>query len=167
MDIKTSNIDQFNLLVGKIFERLYVNFPIPHPLFLDVFLDEESLEVRLNRQREALLFSFDECKAMNNDEKLVFFKATVEWLESAGLITCSPSYMAPNVFGYPSALLTNQALQCLNIVPGSLISAEHKNSQLGDILLDATKEGSKELIKDAGKAVLRSAFKLGKTYIGL
>lgn len=167
MDIKTSNIDDFNLLVGKIFDRLYGNFPVPTPIFLDVFFDDDTLEKRVSRKNEIAPSLFGTGHSIYKDENLVFFKATVEWLRIAGFISYDSCYEEGYDFGYMNVSLTNQALQCLNMVPGSLITSEHKHSQIGGVLRDAVKSGSTEIIKDSGKAALLATFVLGRTFLGM
>ncbi|EAU9423011.1 hypothetical protein EOI87_03880 [Salmonella enterica] len=149
MDIKTSSNDEFNLLAGKIFAHLFEQFPVPSRLYVDMFFDDTHYD-RMRRLHEESdsEFPFNIEGVVNHlhDKKLELFIYTVNWLESEGFIRCemlSPLGVQPE---YVDVELTHRAMQFLNIIPRSLAAPAHKKSAIGEILSDAAKQGSRDLL---------------------
>ncbi|EOC0700894.1 hypothetical protein ACIU3Q_004004 [Salmonella enterica subsp. enterica serovar Kokomlemle] len=148
MDIKTSSNDEFNLLVGKIFAHLFERFPVPSQLYVDMFFDDTHYE-RLRRLHEEsgseFLFNIEEANHLH-DGKLELFIHAVNWLKSEGFIRCAIYSSLGMQSEYTDVELTHRAMQLLNIVPDSLVASAHKKSVIGEILSDAMKQGSRELL---------------------
>lgn len=121
-----------------------------------MFFDDTHYE-RLRRLHEesGSEFSFNIEGVINHlhDGKLELFIHAVNWLESEGFIRCDmycPLGVEPE---YTDAVLTHRAMQFLNIVPDSLVASAHKKSVIGEILSDAVKQGSRELLIFGVKAL--------------
>nr|SAY44533.1 Uncharacterised protein [Serratia marcescens] len=120
----TSNSNEFNVLVGKIFCRLLDMHPQPQMLIFDAFFDfPDDLERTLD---------MPECRS---------FFSCIKWLKQHGYVDYSGliSVAAMNV------TITEKTLIILNALPKSL---QQKQKPLKDALLDAAKTGKNAVIAE-------------------
>ncbi|MGR4042804.1 hypothetical protein [Pseudomonas sp. 910_21] len=129
----TSNIENFDILTGRILGLLYMKFPMPITLGADQFID---FKKQPDSQKKFL-------------RKVDFFMATANWLAESGYIRHS------GVVGNSlhSAVLTSQGLLVLKAFPDSL----EPKFTIGERLAKFGKEESKE----AFRALVAEALGLG------
>lgn len=89
---------------------------------------------------------------------LEFHYYAVEWLVESGYISATPHRFD----GFSDAVLTAKGLEVLKLRPSSL------NSSFGDELMQASKSGTREVIKDVTSSLLSTGitFLLNKFMYG-
>jgi hypothetical protein len=142
----SSNIELFDEFAGKIFARLYENFPIPIDLNSKDFLPP----------------TIREGGDVDSDGRLHhirFFYATTQWLASAGY-TNSPD--KKNSYSN-DVVLTAKGLEVLKGSPSSL----NAGPSIGEQLVEAAKEEGKDTLKNLVKEALSLGIKLIGPVVGL
>jgi hypothetical protein len=123
-----SNIDEFNMAVAMILDRLYKSFPAPvviHVEELDSGADEHLLDV---------------------------YASTVKFLLDEGFIRGDKSIREYK--STPNVVLTTKGLAVLNSVPDPL----QERTPLGQRVSGALKSGTKEAINAVISQVIAAAF---------
>ena len=141
----SSNIELFDDFAGKIFGRLYENFPMP---------------INLNHE-EFLAPTFLEGGDVDPDHmyKLKFFYATARWLASAGYTICSDKESDCS----NRVVLSAKGLEVLKATPRSLTIGP----SIGEQLAEATKGGGKELMRGLVSEALGIGARLFNPLVGL
>jgi hypothetical protein len=142
-----SNIEQFDVITGRVLSALYENFPVPRYLLVQEFVGE--------------VFEFDDLLGVEliNDEG-AFFLASVKWLANAGYMEFSEEI---HLNGFADVVLTAKGLETLKAVPASL----QTGPSLGEKLVDATKGGAKEVVRGLVGEVLSLGSRIASTHLGL
>ncbi|MGK5079627.1 hypothetical protein [Janthinobacterium sp. HLX7-2] len=133
-----SNIDAFDELTGRIFAKLYENFPKPILLDARRFLDGGEAAVYDAR-------SFTGAKLTPQAEAFVY---TAAWLVQEGYIAVRP-HSKTNT-GFSGAALSEKGLAALKAVPDSLAT----RATLGERLVQSVKAGTMETLKSIASEVL-------------
>lgn len=136
-----ANIEQFNVLVGAIFAKLYEGFPIPTDLVLMDFLEQMTTDQT----------SVEE----NPYHNVRFFSSTVLWLADHGYLDSGSVLSNGTVI---RCTLTARALELLKAMPSNL---ENKDPSLGDQLVSATKDGMTGKVKELASDLLTKAVVFG------
>ncbi|WP_405119219.1 hypothetical protein [Pseudomonas leptonychotis] len=144
----TSNIDRFDEITGLIFAKLYKSFPVPTEL-------SPVLIVGTNLRERAP----DGLGTIQN-ENAYFFTACLEWLRSAGYLDIGDSFDDGT---YISCVLTAKGLEVLKAVPESI----HSGPSLGEKLVDASKSGTKELVRGVVGEALSIGARMFTNHLGL
>lgn len=131
-----SNIEKFDEIVGRVFSRTYVNFPVPVSLHVEFLVGEGRGFDLLN----------GEMKALNDEGDFAF--ATVEWLVNAGFISASKN---EQMLEFNGAVLTIKGLEALKQIPGSL------KASIGEEIDAAVRKGS----IDASRTLVAKALGFG------
>lgn len=121
----STNIEQFDLMVGQTLAHLYNSFPMPVNLSVSTFIGEDNMYLKE---------SFTGAELTPEAE---FAYATYAWLLSAGYIDGKPYFNE----GISDAVLSAKGLETLKAVPDSL------QGSLGERLADATKSNSLDVVK--------------------
>lgn len=121
----STNIEQFDLMVGQTLAYLYNRFPMPVNLSVSTFIGEDKVYVKE---------SFTGAELTPESE---FSYATFAWLHNAGYIDGELCYGD----GISSAVLSAKGLETLKAMPDSL------QGSLGERLVDATKSNSLDVVK--------------------
>jgi hypothetical protein len=142
-----SNIERFDETVAKIFSELYLEFPLPHNLRAESFMNSP--------------MEFHEVygKEMPTQDDAEFFIATAQWLIQTG-------YIYGEVHPYirvSDAVLTAKGLEVLKASPDSLATGP----SIGEQLATATKDGSKELMRGLLAQALTLGTRLVSPLVGL
>ncbi|MCY1432372.1 hypothetical protein D9M71_483650 [compost metagenome] len=128
----TSNIEQFNEITGQVFALLYEEFPLPIALTPhSVGLDTDRAP-KQNATTGEMIYP-----EISTDGEM--FMRTIEWLASAGYLTCS----SDRRWHIGNAVLTAKGLEVLNAIPEKLT----KREPIGRQLAEASKSGGKELLR--------------------
>ena len=138
------NIEQFNILVGAIFAKLYETFPIPIELAVTDFAEQM-----------LILDSTDLYGGNRKFHEIRFFTSTVLWLADHGYLSAG-SMVTNSVV--KNCSLTARTLELLNAFPSSLGS---KGPSLGDQMVEAAKDGVTGKIKDLASEFLSKAVIFG------
>lgn len=141
-----SNIERFDVLVGRVFAELYQFFPVA-----------VHLEAWEYRDMFTGVPMQDGWVAMEDG---VFFQSTVLWLGSAGYIEHGISINNGDV---QNCVLTAKGLEVLKALPASLQSGP----SLGEQLVDASKGGAKEVIRGVANEALSLGARILSTHLGL
>ncbi|MNI02298.1 hypothetical protein D3C73_551640 [compost metagenome] len=136
-----SNIELFDEFTGKIFARLYENFPIPINLNSKDFFPPT-------------IWEGGDASADGRSQQVKFFYATTEWLAAAGY-TSSPDKR--NSYAR-DVVLTAKGLEVLKGTPSSL----NAGPSIGEQLVEAAKEEGKDTLK----SLVKEALSLGVKLIG-
>ncbi|EAU6186042.1 hypothetical protein GQG59_001388 [Salmonella enterica] len=139
-----SNIDVFNDTVGQVFSRLYKSFPVP------VFLHAKDIVGAENVMQP------DDFMGEKPSPATDSFMATIQWLINEGFLTAGGKQLSV----YFDVVLTHKALNALQVSPDSL------QPSVGNRLVDATKSGSKELIRTLATEALSISLAAGAKAIG-
>jgi hypothetical protein len=121
----TSNIEKFDVTVGKAFALLYESFPLPRPLLAGAFVGEDNVIDKT---------SFTEAELTNDAE---FFMASIQWLIDAEYISSKERWL----IGFREVVLTAKGLEVLKAVPDSL------QGPIGERLAAAAKTEGREVIR--------------------
>ncbi|MNF86137.1 hypothetical protein D3C84_685640 [compost metagenome] len=156
--MELTNIDEFNLMTGKVFARLYESFPIP------AYLSPTELGIPVSKGGE-----YDPETGTTIGEEPptcgeLIFSHSVQWLIETGYLTCGslPAGCMPSLrTHFPHARLTAKGLETLNAVPSNL-----KSESLGRQIASASKSGSLELLRMAVAEALGIGAKVFGRYIG-
>lgn len=132
-----NNIDQFNIIAGKLFADLYSTFPEYREI------DYFSLSLDLIPKEE-----FD--KGFDIPQ---FTEATVRWLSDAGYIWLLPP---EHLCGKPKAVLSPKGLEVLKSNPSSL----EGKKPLGEKLIEFTKNRLTDALSQAVSIGITQGFKL-------
>lgn len=143
-----SNIERFDEYAGAIFAKLYDTFPLPTELTPYQF-------VGANLREPAR----DGLGTVQNDNAY-FFISCVDWLRSAGYLAIGGSYDDGT---YLDCVLTAKGLEVLKAVPESLQSGP----SLGEKLVDASKSGTKELMRGVVGEALSIGARMFTNHLGL
>ncbi|MCA1862921.1 hypothetical protein JAB5_33150 [Janthinobacterium sp. HH103] len=133
-----SNIDAFDELTGRIFAKLYENFP--KPIFLDARKFVEG--------GEAACFNADSFTGAEVTPPAEAFINTATWLVQEGYISVRPN--SKTATGFSDAVLSEKGLTALKAVPDSLVS----RVTLGERLVQSVKAGTMETLKGVTNEVL-------------
>ena len=150
-----SNIDDFNIVVGLIFSKLYEEFPIPcwigqveHVEVLNQGkLTREQL-LKLDEQRapgmEPLYRSHAEEEMMAIAEHgFAIHSGAMEWLIAEGFIRA----VVINDGTYSNCVLALKGLEALSLTP----DAVRQSKTIGDQVVENVKSGSLDAVKDLAK----------------
>lgn len=155
----STNIDEFNLMTGKVFACLYEAFPIP------VYLSPAELGIPVGKEDE---YDPETGLSMGAEPPTygeLIFGHTVQWLIETGYMTCGPlpPGSMPNLrTHFPNSRLTAKGLETLNATPDSL-----KAESLGSQIASASKSGSLELLRMAVAEALGIGAKAFGSYMGM
>lgn len=157
--MESTNIDEFNLMTGKVFAILYEAFPIP------MYLSPAEFEVPVGAEGEYDPVTGELTGSEPPAHEELIFAHTIQWLIDTGYMTCGPlpSGCTPSLrTHFPNSRLTAKGLETLNAIPDSL-----KSESLGSQIAAASKSGSVELLKMAvGEALGIGAVAFGR-YMGI
>lgn len=131
----TSNIEQFDAIVGQTFALLYEAFPIPIDLPLMKYTGVEGV------------YANQEEGELTHQARLVM--STLEWLQESGYVMAE---VRPDI-GLDRCVLTAKGLETLKVIPDSL------TTPLGERLKDAVKQGGVEIIS----TLVSQVFSVGAT----
>lgn len=136
-----SNIQRFDEITGKVLAALFEAFPVPTYLLAARFVEQPT---RI-------------CAHMGEvpSEEAEFFIACVEWLAEAGYI----KLRGTNHGCASDVVLTAKGLETLKAVPKSL----HDNTSIGEQLIEATKDGVLDQVRDLTNSFLKRGFALAAT----
>ncbi|HDR2588121.1 TPA: hypothetical protein QCI16_002857 [Enterobacter ludwigii] len=127
------NIEKFNEIVGRVFARLYVNFPATTKLTTD-FLVGEGKGI------------FEVIPGVNDlDDEGKFAFASVDWLINAGYISAKKN---EQTFEFAASVLTAKGLESLKQTPASL------NASFGEQIDAAIKNGSTDALRSLASRTL-------------
>ncbi|EAS0531572.1 hypothetical protein JOU96_004512 [Salmonella enterica] len=159
MDISPPYIDEFNLLTGKIFRHLYHHFPVPAVLYLDLFFNRTEIENRIASASIPCFAdepeSLEELLAESPEGKL--FAHTLRWLRHNNFIL----YSQDGSLVFTGVVLTNNALQCLRLVPSALLADEPRTTVAEEIVRNATTGALTDSLKQLTGCVLKFAVDAG------
>lgn len=142
----TNNIEQFDVLTGRVLAELYQHFPV---------------DVDLNAWSYRDLFTGVPIEdGWLSKEDSVFFQSTVLWLGSAGYIEHGDPTSNGDVY---RCVLTAKGLEVLKAFPASL----QTGPTLGDKLVDASKGGAKEVLRGVANEALSLGARMLTTHLGL
>lgn len=133
----TSNIEQFDAIVGQTFALLYEAFPLPITLPLVKYTGE------------GLVFEVDGFTGTELTPQAALVMASLAWLVESGYIRAKVHQKS----GLTDAVLTAKGLETLKVIPDSL------TTPLGERLKDAVKQGGVEIIR----TLVSQAFSVGAT----
>ncbi len=140
-----SNIDDFNMIVGLVFSKLYENFPVGVDVG-SVEITTQILDGKLTRGEVAKDFEgrfpgndpfAESLPSQEGDEAerlFTIYEAAMNWLGAEGYIRFDNEAIAQ----YFGCVLTLRGLQALSLVPGGITTS----TTLGDKIMEATKEGA-------------------------
>jgi hypothetical protein len=137
----SKNIENFDILAGRVLGFLYTKFPQPITLGAELFIDFKKPNSSRSEQEKFL-------------RKVEFFNDTVSWLADSGYIR----YQGRAENSFFRAVLTAQALLALKALPASLT----KGPSLGEKLSDFAKAESRAAFRE----VVSEALGLGAKVIG-
>ncbi|AXM95601.1 hypothetical protein ACU5P1_16915 [Pseudomonas plecoglossicida] len=127
-----SNIEMFDEITGKLFAKLYLQFPLPTYLTAEDFVSNAT--------------QFDERQGMEVPTKEAeFFFATGKWLMDAGYLTAKPHPFTH----FTEAVLTAKGLEVLKAVPDSVSSKDSIGEQLSGLAKEQGREATKGLVTEA------------------
>lgn len=133
-----SNIDAFDELTGRIFAKLYENFP--NPIYLDA--------TRFIAGGAGSVFNAESFTGAELTPQAEAFINTASWLVQEGYIAVRPN--SKTATGFAEAVLSEKGLIALKAVPDSLIS----RATLGERLVQSVKAGTMETLKGVTNEVL-------------
>src|SRR5690606_29713711 len=141
MDMPVSNIQRFDEITGKVLAALYEAFPVP------IYLPAAQFVEQPTRQ----------CDHMGEvpSEEAEFFIACVKWLAEAGYLKLSGT----NYGCASDVVLTAKGLETLKAVPKSL----HDSPSIGEQLIEATKDGVLDQVRELANSFLKRGFALAAT----
>lgn len=135
-----SNIDKFDILVGKVLAKLYAQFPVKSNIYINDFGYKINLEI-------------DEMSGLKSSDDEIFFNATIEWLIENGIIQANRTSSGLFI----NAILTFKGLKLLKSVPKSV-----DDKTLGDYLKiyaqNSTNEGIKSVVNKIISLGLQNLF---------
>lgn len=143
-----SNIERFDEITGLIFAALYKSFPVPTEL-------SPMQLVGANLREPAK----DGLGTIQNDNAF-FFVSCLEWLQAADYLVIGTSYEGGT---YLDCVLTAKGLEVLKAVPESL----QQGPSLGEQLMDASKSGTKELVRGVVGQALSIGARMFTNHLGL
>lgn len=135
----STNIEQFDLMVGQTLAYLYNRFPMPANLSVSTFIGEDKVYVK------------DGFTGAELTPEAEFAYATYAWLLNAGYIDGKPYFNE----GINDAVLSAKGLETLKTVPDSL------QGSLGERLTDAVKTDA----RDVARSLVGQALGLGLSFI--
>jgi hypothetical protein len=133
----TSNIEQFDAIVGQTFALLYEAFPLPITLPLVKYTGE------------GLVFEVDGFTGTELTPQAALVMASLDWLVESGYIRATVHPKS----GLAKAVLTAKGLETLKVIPDSL------TTPLGERIKDAVKQGGVEIIS----TLVSQVFSVGAT----
>lgn len=137
-----SNIQRFDEITGKVLASLYQSFPVPMNLPAADFVEPAT---RI-------------CEHLGDEipsEEAEFFIACVEWLAEAGYLKLRETH-----YGFAlDVVLTAKGLETLKAVPQSL----NDNESIGEQLIEATRKGVTDQVRDLTNSFLKRGFALAVT----
>lgn len=128
-----SNIEQFDLIVGKTFAALYQSFPLKKFIEVGHVLDPKT----------AFTEDGDYGTVLSKDGE--FCRACFDWITEAGYVSGNVDHMTGALM---DAVLTVKGLETLKAIPDSL------QASLGDRLVDAAKTEGRELLRSLASQAL-------------
>lgn len=128
-----SNIEQFDLIVGKTFAVLYQSFPLQKYIEVGHILDPKTA------------FTEDGNYGPVLTEEGEFCRACFDWITEAGYVSGKVDYQSGSITG---AVLTVKGLETLKAIPDSL------QASIGDRLVDAAKTEGRELLRSLASQAL-------------
>lgn len=144
--MRASNIERFDVLTGRVLAELYQHFPVDLDLeawsYRDLFTGAPMEDGWLAK------------------EDGVFFQSTVLWLGSAGYIEHGSAANNGDVY---RCVLTAKGLEVLKAFPASL----QAGPTLGDKLVDASKGGTKEVLRGVASEALSLGARMLTAQLGL
>lgn len=142
----TSNIDQFDLITGKVLGTLYGEFPVPVTLNAEQFVEPATRY----------------CEHVDADvpsKEAEFFTACVLWLAEAGYLR-----VREQRHGWVrDTVLTAKGLEVLKATPASL----QTGPSLGEQLAQASKAGTAEVMRGVVGEALSMGARLFSHQLGL
>ncbi|PNO56234.1 hypothetical protein MC64_012490 [Aeromonas caviae] len=134
----STNIEQFDLMVGKTFAYLYNRFPMPVYLSVGTLIGEDKVYVE------------DEFTGAELTPEAEFAYATYAWLLNAGYINGKEYFNE----GIGDAVLSAKGLETLKAVPDSL------QGSLGERLQEAASHHGADLVKSLASEALSFGVRL-------
>lgn len=135
----TSNIEQFDAIVGQTFALLYEAFPIPTALPLVKYTGEGPV------------FEADGFTGTELTQQAELAMASLTWLVESGYIRAKVHQKS----GLTDAVLTAKGLETLKATPGSL------TTPLGERLKEAVKHDGREITRSLVSQALSIGLNLG------
>lgn len=136
-----SNIDQFNLYVGRILSKLYQNVPVPIAL--------DCLELATGKSIvETYDPPLDRGKLLetSKNEDAKFVSHTIRWLIKSGYILNARHTDHEMIF--VDCVLSVRALEALNAIPDSMRENKTIGQQLSEVAIGATKTAGNTAISE-------------------
>lgn len=142
-----SNIERFDEITGQVLGALYEQFPVPRRLFIKDFVQDG--------------YTMDDQLGMEipNDTG-DFVLASIAWLADAGYLRY---YEEVHGMGFLASVLTAKGLEVLKATPASL----QVGPSLGEKLVDASKGGTKEVLRGVVGEVLSMGARLASGQFGI
>ncbi|WP_067097910.1 hypothetical protein [Marinomonas atlantica] len=144
------NIDQFNEAVGKIFAKLYSEFPNEITLQISEFTHED-----LDKYKTEV----DVFVIYQLEGHAMLVNRSIAWLIEEGYIKGEPNKLSQ--LDFSDCRLTNKGFVALGAIPDSL----HSTETIGDQLVDIAKDTAIQQGKDAFGSLVKTVLALGSSCI--